>query len=506
MSTYKLLDLLLPMVLLCLLLPKKLRPIILLGYSLFACISSGWQGVLYMTGTAAVTYMAATGIDRLQQHRKAIKKDKAKVNEKKAIDIHITWICYVALGWNFGLLALLKYVPSLPYHLLDMAGIKIDYFTLPVPLGVSFYTFALSGYLLDVKNRKIQAEHNFLKVMLFASYYPLLIQGPICRYGQLIPEMMEAHNTEGNFYRGGIRILWGVLKKIVVADRAALFVNDVFDPQSSYGGAIILLGVLFYSLMQYTDFSGGIDIVLGISEMMGIHPSENFRQPYFAASLGDFWRRWHITLGAWMRDYVFYPFALSRPVQFVTGFLKKRGMKHLSRTVPAAVGNILVFFLVGIWHGKTSNFIAWGLYNGIILAISALLEPVYARFRTDKFRRIRILRTFLIVNIGWFFDRCSSVGHALRMLRTVFVNQAFFQLTDGTILSIHLQGIDYIILTIAVMLIFCVSVQKENGKDVLMLLRSQHPVLQFVVIYMMFVCILVFAVRSDNTGFMYAMY
>ncbi|MBQ8095213.1 MAG: MBOAT family protein [Clostridia bacterium] len=458
-----------------------------------------------MMATAAVTYFSALKIEQLHAYKKTLnRQDKAG---RKAADNRIKGVKRTALLFNFGMLALLKYVPSLPYHLLEMAGWKGGYFALSLPLGISFYTFALSGYLFDVTDRKVPAEKRFDRLLLFASYYPLLIEGPICRYGDLMPELLnERKSTAENLYRGGIRVLWGVFKKKVVADRAVLLVDIVFAKDASFGGAINIIGVLFYSLMQYADFSGGIDMVLGISEMMGIHPAENFRQPYFATSLGDFWRRWHITLGAWMRDYVFYPFALSKPVQFLTNRLKQRKLKSLSRTVPAAAGNLLVFFLVGIWHGKSTNFIAWGMYNGLVLAASALMEPYFSRIRTDRYRILKILRTFLIVNIGWFFDRSSSFGHALQMLKNVVLHPDLHQLTDGTISMLGLKTPDVCILAVGVLLVFSISVLKEKGKDITGLLRRKSPVIQFVLIYLLFLITLLFSIPSDHTGFMYAMY
>ncbi len=156
-------------------------------------------------------------------------------------------------------------------------------------------------------------------------------------------------------------------------------VSAVFaETPGEWGGAMTVVGVLAYSVQQYCDFSGGIDLVAGIAELFGIRLAENFKRPYFAVSLGDFWRRWHISLGAWMRDYVFYPFALCKPVARLSKAAKKRFGAAFARALPAALGNLLVFPLVGVWHGATSNYILWGLYNGVILALTALMEP------TDK--------------------------------------------------------------------------------------------------------------------------
>ena len=196
---------------------------------------------------------------------------------------------------------------------------------LVLPLGISFYTFQSMGYLIDVSNGKYPAEKNPFRFALFVSFFPQLIQGPIARYDQLGAQLAAEHRFDmTNIHRGLLLMLWGFFKKKVIADRALILVNEVFGNQAQYGGAVIVVGVLFYSLQQYCDFSGGIDLVAGIAELFGIRLAPNFKRPYFSVSLGDFWRRWHISLGAWMRDYVFYPFALTRPMAKLSKAAKTR--------------------------------------------------------------------------------------------------------------------------------------------------------------------------------------
>ena len=227
-------------------------------------------------------------------------------------------------------------------------------------------------------------------------------------------------------------------------------------------------------MQQYADFSGGIDFVTGVAQLFGIQLAPNFKRPYFALSLGDFWRRWHISLGGWMRDYVFYPFALTRPVTRLSKAAKARFGADFSRALPAALGNILVFFLVGVWHGASMNYVLWGLYNGLILAASALLEPAYKRFgdthaqlvHSRRFHVFRVLRTFLIVNIGWYFDRALRAGDAFLMLiKTVFA-PGFAQMTDGTLLTLGLTGYDFAVLAIGVIILFTVSLLQERGMHI----------------------------------------
>lgn len=196
----------------------------------------------------------------------------------------------------------------------------------------------------------------------------------------------------------------GIFKKLVIADRAIVIVNKIFDNHKDYCGSLIVIGVLFYSLQQYTDFSGGIDVAIDIAELFGIKMSLNFKRPYFSISLSEFWRRWHITLGTWMRDYIFYPLELTKKMSRITKTTNKHLGKKVAKIVPVAIANIVLFVIVGIWHGPYWHYVVWGLYNGIIIALSAFLEPFYdwlkkiTKVNTECFsyNLFQVLRTFLL--------------------------------------------------------------------------------------------------------------
>ena len=421
--------------------PAKIRWVVLLLASYGFYASRSLAGLPFIWVTTGTTWLAALAIARIGESGKARLK-AAEKERKKAIRAAARRrqraVMLAALLLNFGLLAVLKYTD-------DVRGwFGASPLGLLLPLGISFYTFQSMGYLLDVYNGKYAPQRNLARFALFVSFFPQLIQGPIGRYDQL--EKQLENGGEGDVPRAFLLMLWGLAKKMIVADRALPMVSAVFDaPGGTWGGAMAVVGVLAYSVQQYCDFSGGIDLVAGIAELFGIRMAENFRRPYFAVSLGDFWRRWHISLGAWMRDYVFYPFALSKPVSRLSKAAKGRFGAAFARALPAALGNILVFALVGVWHGATSNYILWGLYNGVILAVTALLEPRYKRLNercarltaTRGFHAFRVLRTFVIVNIGWFFDRCATAGDAVRNINeethlhlvdffTVFLVSAFY--------------------------------------------------------------------------------
>ena len=262
------------------------------------------------------------------------------------------------------------------------------------------------------------------------------------------------------------------------------------------------------------DFSGGIDMVLGIAQLFDIHMTPNFRQPYFSVSLADFWRRWHITLGQWMRDYVFYPFALTSPMQKLGKWAGKHLGRHMGRTLPACVANLLVFFIVGLWHGAAMHNILWGLYNGAVIAASDLLAPAFngvsdrLHLRTDSkgFYVFRILRTFLIVNIGWYFDRIINPGYCLICFRNTFMNfraDLFMQVLRGYRMNYLIRP--YAIALAGCILVFAVSVLKERKTDVEGALIRQNTALRLVLYTSVIMLVLwSFVFTTPTGGFMYA--
>ena len=496
--------------------PLRLRWVLLLVFSYGYYALCGARALPFLLLTTASTWAGALAIGRIAERSKAdLRAKKAELDAagKKALKAAARRrqraVLVSVLVLNFGVLAVLKYVPPL----LSAAGRPS--LGLLLPLGISFYTFQSTGYLIDVYSGKYAPERNPARYALFVSFFPQLIQGPIGRYDQLAGQLAEPHRFDwANIHRGLLLMLWGFFKKKVIADRALPLVSEVFGHQSAYGGAVIVVGVLFYSLQQYCDFSGGIDLVTGAAELMGIHLAPNFRRPYFAVSLGDFWRRWHISLGAWMRDYVFYPFALTKPMARLSKSARGVLGADVARALPAALGNILVFLLVGVWHGASMNYVLWGLYNGVILAASALLEPAYKRMndrlgsltRTRGFHVLRVLRTFLIVNIGWYFDRCTRAGDAFAMLGRTVSSPRLSQLTDGTLLTLGLKAGDYRILAVSAVLLFAVSLLQERGVSIrTSVLRLPAPVRVLLLYGFMYFVLAAFA-GAESAGFMYAIF
>ena len=404
--------------------PKKVRWVWLLILSYIYYFSYHVTTVWMMILTTAVTYTGGVLLGRLN----GLKPDKDADREaKKAFKKDITHrkkkVVLLVILLSFGVLAVCKYTNFMIGNIngilaMTKATGRLSVLKLTLPLGISFYTFQSVSYVVDVYRGKHEPQKNFFKYALFVSFFPQLLQGPIGRYERLGSQLYEGHSYDlRNIQFGVQRILWGMLKKMVLADRVNAAVTLIFNNYWNYGGWINVFGVILYSIQLYADFSGGIDITIGVAQMFGITMDENFRQPYFSRSISEFWRRWHITLGTWMKDYIFYPFSLSKCMNKFGKWCKKTFGNNIGKLLPVSLANLLVFFIVGIWHGAAWKYIMYGMYNGVIIAASGMLAPVYAKIHTKLhinpkswwYQGFCIIRTFILVNIGFYFDMAPDL-------------------------------------------------------------------------------------------------
>lgn len=354
-------------------------------------------------------------------------------------------------------LVLLKYLPGMSRNPSSV------FLKFACPIGISYYTLMLIGYVLDVDWKRIPAEPSFFTLLLTACWFPQMVQGPIGKVQEIIGQMNQDHTFELHSYKYGLqRLLWGIFQKTVIADRIGTAIGSFFLPDRA--GLDLVWGLILYSIQLYADFSGGIDIILGTSECFGIRLSENFRQPYFSSTLGEFWRRWHISLGRWMKDYIFFPFSASSFSQKLTRKLRKSGVsRKQAARVSIALGNLLVFVLVGFWHGSGSKYVGWGIYNGIILSASALLEGWFIEVREKLhlhgrlWSLFRILRTYVIVLIGYLFDCTADAGQAWN---------AFLRLFSHGFHGVGFSVSELLILFIAVLAVLIVDLLHEHGISV----------------------------------------
>ena len=480
--------------------PKKLQWIWLLVISYVYYITNSRGLVVFIASTTLTTWYAGLTLEKTEE------------NKKRRLIVALT------LLFNFGILAVLKYTNFLIVNINDLFHTSILQFSWALPLGISFYTFQSMGYLLDICWKRTAAEKNLFRFALFVSFFPQILQGPIGRYSRLAHQLYEEHSFDpGRFERGFQRILWGFFKKMVIADNALYFVNPLFKEYQTYDG-VALFATVFYAIQLYMDFSGGIDVVIGIADLFGVTMDENFRQPYFAVSITDFWHRWHITLGTWMKDYVFYPISLSKWMGRFGKWSKKTFGKQTGRALPICVANVIVFLIVGIWHGAAWKYIAYGLYNGFIIGLSGLLAPQYREMRkklkitkdTRWFYVFQIVRTFVLVLISFFFDMGNGFKDALIMIRNCFTKFEPSQLLEidvGTVAASFKAPTAILVIAIGCIIIFIVSVLKERGVDVAGRIRSANfavRILVYVIILMLLP--LVGQAPLSSGGFIYAQF
>ena len=361
-----------------------------------------------------------------------------KIEQAKTKSQSKFWLI-LSIGINLGFLGFFKYynffIKELT-HAIANAGILIDPWTLKVilPVGISFYTFHGLSYIIDVYKKRILAEQNFTDYAVFVCYFPLLVAGPIERATHLLPQFKKPRTFNYQQAVDGLRqILWGLFKKVVIADNCAMYANSIFNSSGEHNGSSLFVGALFFTFQIYGDFSGYSDIALGASRLFGIELLRNFAFPYFSRDIAEFWRRWHISLSTWFRDYLYFPLGGSQGGTWMK------------------VRNTFVIFIVsGFWHGANWTFLAWGFLNALYFIPLLLLNRnrnnldiigTHKLFPSLKeFFQISI--TFFLTVIAWVFFRSDTISQAFTIIRTIF-SKSFFQLpsflgkNDPIYLAIH---------------------------------------------------------------------
>lgn len=498
-------------VLLYYIVPKKAQWCILLLASAAFYMAGSVKAFAWVVLVSGMTWVTGLILGRYNAIKPADKAQKAQIQHKKK---QIAIICAVCC---FGLLYAMKYWNFTLELLPSALGNHIPRWDFVVPLGLSFFIFQSMSYVIDVYRGKYAPERNPLRYGLFVSFFPQMVQGPISRFDQLAPQLTAERKLCWDDLQIGIQLaLWGYFKKIVIADRAAVLVNNVIMENCPYGGAVIALGILFYCIQLYCDFSGGIDITRGVARMFGIDMTLNFRRPLFSTSLTDYWRRWHITLGAWMRDYVFYPLALSRPFRALGSFARKRFRGMLSKIFATSMATFVVYFIIGVWHGANFRYLAFGLYNGVLITAALLLEPLFVRVREKlpirwdgwAWHSVQMLRTGVIVFIGRYITRAPRLTTALSMLRRSVTDFSLSQLRGGAIFSLGMTRLDWLVVLAGLFVLLAVEVYQERGGRARALLARQTPAVQGLVTLLWLAALLLLGALGGYTGagFIYAQY
>ncbi len=475
------------------LLPKQHRWVILFAASLVFYLTYGLRAGLYFLVTIVLTYGFGLWLDRLSKIRPAGQTREERQAEKQALKRKKRAVLTAILLLNFASLLLLKYSASWVVALDQVFHLSLPVPSFLLPLGISFYVFQTSAYLIDVSKGKAAAERNFLRYALFAAYFPQLVQGPINRYQDLAPQLFRGNDFDwANIQNGVWRMLYGILKKALIADALAPLVQSVYSGFYDYPGVVSFLGAALYCLQLYCDFSGGIDLVCGASELFGVHMMENFRQPYFSTSLADFWRRWHISLGEWMKDYLFYPLALSKSFQRFSKWCRKVLPPELAKRATPCVVTFIVFLAVGVWQGPGLSNLAYGMWNGFWMSLGLLWVPKaarlrerYALLRKDRLMQVfGILRTNLLVIVGRYFSRATSLMSALRMLKHTLVRPGFSAVSAEMLHGLGLTMPLLIQVGLACAVLLAVSLAQERGVRVSRWITERPWGVQFALMFL----------------------
>lgn len=415
-------------------------------------------------------------------------------------------ILLVTILVNIGILFALKYVNFFintvngTAHLFGVSENPLSGVDFLVPLGISFYTFSLLGYVIDVYYGLAEHQKNGLKLALYGMYFPNLISGPILKYREHAEQFFTPHAFDyRQVTRGLQRMIWGFFKKLVIAERLGVLVNMVYGSYETFSGIYIWVATAAYAFQLYTDFSGCMDIVLGMSESLGILLPENFQTPFFSKSVAEYWRRWHITLGVWMKDYVFYPLLRSKLFTDINRKCKEKYGKKRGKQLATFAAMFVLWFTVGVWHGGDWKFvIGSGLLHWCYIVLEELLAPGFARLLTKLHlpaegglvTGFRILRTFFLVCVGDLFFRAASVGDAFSMLAGAVRHFNPEILWNGSLLLLGLDGIEFMVTALSLLLLWGVSLLQRKGSVRDLIADKPLPLRWFVWYVLLFAVIL----------------
>ncbi len=458
--------------------PKKFQWVLLLAGSYFFYACAGIHFLAYIAVTSVTTWFAAQRITAILEEQSCyLKANKGNLNreEKKTYKAKMKkktrkWMLPCLL-LNIGILAVIKYTDFVISNINSIFSTGFTFMNFALPMGISFYTFQSMGYLIDVYRGKYPAQESLPKFALFVSFFPQMVQGPISRYDQLADTLYSPHSFDLKPISFGLqRILWGFFKKLLVADRLVVAVKTLVGSPSQYTGGYVILAIFFYAIELYADFTGGIDITIGIAEVFGIRLTENFIRPYFSKNINEYWTRWHITMGTWFKDYIFYPISVCQPMLKLSKASREKFGKEVGKRVPVYLANIVVWFTTGLWHGASWNFIVWGMLNCLVTLVSYEMEPLYAKFHgryhlnTHRwYDGFQVIRTFWLMGAIRILDCYRNVPVTFCQLGSIFTTFNGGEIVNGGWLGLGLGLADYGVVLSGSLLMLLVSLKGRRG-------------------------------------------
>lgn len=470
---------------------------------------------------AAVTLAWAGGLLIEKQYQRAKEKQESEpdmpAEEKKKLQLTTKKKCkWILLGNVAVLIAMLVFCKAGKY-ILEALELS-DMMTVLVPLGISYYTMSLIGYMADVYWKKEKAEKNPLRLLLFAIYFPKILEGPISKHRLVATQLNEGNDFDYQTFCFGLqRMIWGYFKKLVIADRLSLFITPVLADYRHSSGAMLLLVFLFGAFQLYCDFSGCMDIALGASETLGIKLEENFKRPFFSESAAEFWRRWHITLGVWFKDYIYMPLVISPRLIRLAGKVKKKFGKRAGKAVTTVIPLAAVWILTGVWHGTGWNYVVWGLYWGTLISLSTIFEPElkkvcgWLRINTQGnyyhfFRKIRTFFLFVVSRVITMPGNLKATGEIVDRIFNVFCP---WELLDGTFFKLGIDRQNFNVLILALVLLLYVSSRQEKGEHMRERIAAMPIVLRWMIYFAAIFGVMIFGtygIGYNASSFVYMNY
>lgn len=503
--------------------PRKYRWISLLISSIGFYAAADYRYLPFILLTAFSTWAGALGIDRnFALQEQALKEGDLDKAQKKALKETCRKkrkrILLLVLILNIGILCVCKLSRYFSAAITAAAAMLTgrqspDALTILVPLSISYYTFSTVGYLLDVYWKRYGCEKNFARFLLYAIYFPHIVQGPISRYTSLGQELKKDLDFRWDRFKFGCYlILWGYFKKLVVADRLNIFVTQAFG-SGDYTGSVYLAALIFDAIQIYADFSGYTDIVTGISQIFGVRLEQNFNRPFLSRNVPEFWRRWHMSLGSWFKDYVYYPVTVSRFVKNInkrtSGQVSPRVTKFLITVFPV----MTTWLLTGLWHGTGKGYVMWGIYYGVLITLSVMFTEDIQAFQkrlninTECFswRLFQHLKIFCIFMGGRFLGRTLGMSLRLNIFKNIFFRLNLWTIWDGTLLGFGLDLKNFVIAFIGAGMMIIVGMLQEHCR-IREEFERQNLVFKWLILYGAIFSIFllgVYGTSYDSSSFMY---
>ncbi len=462
--------------------PKKYRWTIILFGNLYFYYCLSKKLIIFVVLATLIVYLGAILLNKSNNRRKLI----------YLLTVSITLGFLIVLKYN-------NFLSSLINPIINIINLNIPFKKFILPIGISYYTLEMISYITDIYRKKYQPEKNYFKLLTFFTFFPKIVEGPISRYNELSKSLFsEKSFNYNNCRKAFILIGYGFIKKLIIADRAGIFVSNFLDNNNT--GSYIILSMILYTIQIYMDFSGCIDIARGVSELFNIELPENFKRPFFSKSIEEFWRRWHISLGLWLKDYIFFSISFSKINMRLNKLVRKIRFKHLSRFITIAFPLFFVWFVNGLWHGASLKYIIYGLYYYFIMMLGVLLKPLFDKIisvfkintKTFSYKLFQIIRTNIIVIIGMLLFRASTISNFISTIGNIFIYSKH-KLTD-----FGLTYLDFNILIISLFVTFSISLASELNIDVRKKIEEQNLLFRWVIYLLIIFSIIIFGIYGKG--------